>query len=123
VRHRGTFGYSYNVEVSPLNGSAEHTAPAPGNQVHFQGIGRATASPSSCPVPALAVLEYAAWSNPDPADIQISSANNATNGLATCLNATNGAVLLTGTFAPMPATGPAGTGPDTSVRVVTLACQ
>jgi len=116
--------YAYNVVVSPVNGSADHMALAPGNQIQFEGVGYGTASPSSCPAPTdLRRLEYAAWLNPDTADIQISSANDATNGTAICLNATKGAVTLTGTFAPITATGPAGSGTDTSVKSVTLTCQ
>lgn len=114
--------YYFVLTVTPTSATVDHKAKSPLNQVQFIGTGRATAAPG-CPRPALARLEYAAWSNPDPTDIQISSANDSTNGTAVCVNATNGAVTLNGTFAPVTPKGPAGSGTDTTVKSVTLACQ
>ncbi len=51
-----------------------------------------------CAVPTWIAIVYGTWSNPDPTDIQISSAIDNTNGTAVCKAATNGAVTLTGTF-------------------------
>lgn len=114
---------TFQLRVSPESATVDHTATPPGNQVQFQGAAFATASAPSCPVPALARLEYAAWTNPDPDDIQISSANDSTNGTATCVSATNGPVILTGTFAPVTVTGPAGSGTDTTTQTVSLTCK
>jgi hypothetical protein len=85
------------VQVSPTSATVDHGAKPPGNQTQFKGLARPTA-PAGCPVPEWVASTYATWSNPDPADIQISSANNSTNGTAVCKAPTNGPVTLTGTF-------------------------
>jgi hypothetical protein len=85
------------VQVNPTTATANHASAPPANQVQFIGTAEPTA-PYGCPVPQWVALDYATWSNPDPADIQISSAGNSTNGTAVCLAPTNGAATLTGTF-------------------------
>jgi hypothetical protein len=116
-------GYFFVVTVTPTSAVVNHLASPPKNQIQFHATGRATAPPG-CGFPAdLEVVEYAAWSNPDSKDIQISSANDSTNGTAVCLNATNGSVTLTGTFSPSSPDYPAGSGQDKSVKTVTLTCQ
>lgn len=116
-------GIYWILTVTPSSATVDHNAKSPLNQVQFVGVARATAPPG-CPRPAdLERLEYASWSNPDPTDIQISSANDSTNGTAICLNATHGPVTLTGTFAPITVNGPAGGGTDKTVKSVTLTCQ
>lgn len=85
------------ITVSPTSATVNHAAAPPANQVQFIGVGRFTAPPG-CAAPALAFLVYGTWSDPDPTDITISSANDSTNGTAECKSATNGAVTLTGTF-------------------------
>ena len=72
-------------------------AAAPGNQQLFTITATPTA-PLGCPVPTFSVLVYGKWANPDPTNISISSANDPTNGLATCLGTTAAAVPLTATF-------------------------
>ncbi len=94
-------GYSFVVTVSPASATVNHAATPPGNQVQFIGTAVPTAPPG-CPIPAVEALVYATWSNPDPTDIQISSADNSTNGTAVCMSSTNGAVTLTGTFSSVP---------------------
>lgn len=94
------------LTVSPSSATADHSAAPPGNQVQFIGVVRYTAPPG-CAAPALAVIAFATWSNPDSADIAISSANDSTNGTAVCKAPTNGAVTLTGAFSigsPSPTT-------------------
>lgn len=86
------------IIVSPTSATANHTAAPPANQIQFVGVAHPTASPPGCPVPQWVALSFATWSNPNPGAIQISSANNSTNGTAVCLASTNGAVTLTGTF-------------------------
>ena len=112
----------FAVSVSPASATATAGAMPPGNQVQFVGTARATAPPG-CPVPALVQLEYAAWTNPDPKDIQISSANDNSNGVAVCTGPTAGPVTLTGVFAPITLTGPAGGGADGLTSSVQLTCQ
>jgi hypothetical protein len=85
------------VTVSPPSATVNHAAAPPGNQVQFVGTAAPTA-PQGCPVPEWVAIDYATWTNPDPTDIQISSANDSTNGTAVCKAYTNGPVTLTGTF-------------------------
>ena len=117
----GTFGnctlYSV-VNVSPTSATVNHAAAPPANQVQFVGTGTYAAQGSHCAIPELAWIAYGTWSNPDPTDIQISSADNFTNGTAVCLAATNGAVTLTGTF---PATGLGGA--QSVTQSVQLTCE
>ncbi len=113
-------GYYFQVTVTPQTATLDHMAASPANQIQFVGVGRATA-PTGCPTPTdLERLEYATWSNPDPDDIQISSARDETNGTAVCLGQTKGPVTLAGTFTPITE---AGTSTDTSVNTVTLTCR
>lgn len=65
--------------------------------------------------PQVVAREYATWSNPDPAAIQISSADDLTNGTAVCKAPTDGPVTLTGTFSQM-VSGPA-------TKTVQLTCN
>ncbi|MGA2571617.1 MAG: hypothetical protein ABSF23_13955 [Terracidiphilus sp.] len=85
------------VRVTPTSATIDHAAAPPGNQIQFVGVAQPTA-PIGCPLPTWVAISHATWSNPDPVDIQISSANDATNGTAICKSPTNGAVTLTGTF-------------------------
>lgn len=110
---------SFPLVVTPLSATADHMAAPPGNQAQFTGTARATAAPG-CPVPALAMREYATWTNPDPTDITISSATDSANGTATCKSATSGPVTLTGLFSPQVVSGPA---PATTEASVTLTCK
>jgi hypothetical protein len=103
----GACSNSVEVIVSPTSATANHTAAPPANQAQFIGVAHPTASPPGCPVPEWVALSYGTWSNPDPSAIQISSANNSTNGTAVCLAPTSGAVTLTGTFTQSPLTTPA----------------
>lgn len=85
------------IQVSPASAVVNHAAAPPANQIQFSGFAVPTA-PSGCPIPDWVAGIPATWSNPDPAAIRISSANDATNGTAVCIAPTNGAVTLTGTF-------------------------
>jgi hypothetical protein len=92
-----TCSLTVEVQVSPTTATVDHAAAPPGNQVQFVGYARPTAPPG-CAVPQWIAIDYATWSNPDPTDIQISSASDSTNGTAICKSPTNGPVPLTGTF-------------------------
>ncbi len=91
---------SVEIAVSPTSATVNHAAAPPANQIQFIGIGQPTAPPG-CPVPEWVAIVYGTWSNPDPTDITISSANDSTNGTAVCNAPTNGAVTLTGTFSQL----------------------
>ncbi len=86
------------MKVSPTSATADHTQASPANQVKFQATVAPTASPG-CAVPNWIMTAAPTWTNPDPRDISIdSSSDTSTNGVATCLGATNGAVTLTASF-------------------------
>ena len=100
-------------KVGPALGMADHMAVPPGNQQQFT-VTAAQTAPIGCPVSTAVVLLHATWANPDPTDVSISSANDATNGLATCLGATTSPVVLTASFT---------LGIDTGTTPVTLSCK
>jgi hypothetical protein len=113
---------TWTLTVSPNVATTSHSAQAPANQVQFTGIYHPVAV-AGCPVPTVEELEYASWTDPDTIDIQISSANDATNGTAVCKGPTNGAVTLTGVFSPILVNGPAGGGTPQTTETVQLTCQ
>lgn len=102
------------LEVDPSKATVDHAAKVPGNEQQFTSEFAFEGSPAGCPAPALAALAYPTWTNPDPLDITISSAADATNGLATCNSATSGAVTLTAVT---------GTGTNQQMAAVQLTCQ
>jgi hypothetical protein len=91
---------SVTITVSPTSATANHAAMPQANQVQFIAVGQPTAPPG-CPIPEWVATVYGTWSNPDPTDVMISSANDPTNGTAVCLAPTNGAMTLTGTFSQL----------------------
>jgi hypothetical protein len=99
--------------VSPSMATVDHAAKTPDNQQLFLAETTPHAA-AGCAVPQYVVRAYPTWTNPDPIDITISSANDNTNGVATCNAATNGAVTLTAT---------SGTGASASVATVQLTCK
>ena len=82
------------VTITPASANADHTLPAPGNQVQFTATESGFALPSGCSQAQLIWAQK--WTDSDPADVTIDQAGP-TNGLATCVNATAGAVTVTGT--------------------------
>jgi hypothetical protein len=76
------------------NATPDHAAPPPGNQEQFQA-GEGGVYGAGCATSQLLKLTPAQWSTSDPKDVTISSANDATNGLATCLGAANASVSAT----------------------------
>lgn len=87
--------FDLEIQVSPTAATVNHLAAPPKNQTQFVAIATPTAQ-AGCAVPQLVAREYPAWSNPDPAAIQmISSAS----GTAVCKAPTNGPITLTGIFA------------------------
>ena len=104
---------TYVLSVSPATATADHAATPPGNQQKFYAALEPSAAPG-CPVPQNVGIAYPAWTNPAPLAISISSAQDQTNGLATCLKATTGAVTLTATV---------GTGLTAQSKTVQLTCK
>ena len=97
-------------KIAPATGMADHAAAAPGNQQQFSITSMATAA-SGCPVSAVVTQVYGTWTSSDPINVAVSSAHDATNGLATCLGATAGPVSLNFQFA------------STEKGTVTLTCK
>jgi hypothetical protein len=81
------------VTVSPSNGSADHVATAPGNQVQFTATSTGGDIASGCAIPDIAFSPE--WVSSDPTDIQFSDTQK---GLATCTNGTSGSTTVTATI-------------------------
>jgi hypothetical protein len=105
-----------SVSASPATATADHAAAPPGNEQQFSVVEGESFSNASgiCAVPAVVRLVYPVWTSPDPLNITISSANDASNGLAVCKNATAGPVTLTAT---------SGTGATALTASVQLTCK
>ena len=101
------------LSVGPPNATADHAAPAPGNQVQFF----ATATvPKGCTHTACVNCSGQTWTVSDSVDVSISNNVN-DNGTAVCKGTTNGAATVT-------ATAPAGTGSTKTVSgTATLICK
>lgn len=86
--------------VVPADPSAtpDHTASPPGNQELFLAAEGAGTGPEPCVFDDLSRPVPAQWTTSDPQDVSISSANDATNGLATCLNTTKAGATVTATL-------------------------
>lgn len=111
----GNCAGSIVTNVAPASATVNHSAAPPANQVQFIAT-QAPTAPPGCPVPQWIRRVYPAWSNPDPTDITISSANDSTNGTAICKGATSGAVTLTGTIS-------SASGSDPITKSVQLTCK
>jgi hypothetical protein len=113
-----------SLTASPTTATVDHSADSPGNQQKFTVVEQELFySPSGeiCPVPLPpAKVVDPTWTNPDPLDISISSANDATNGVAVCTGPTSGPVTLTGTVATL--AGQSGVAGQLSVSVQ-LTCK
>lgn len=76
------------------NAAPDHAASPPGNQEQFQA-GMGGAYGPGCATSQVLHLTAAQWSTSDAKNVTISSANDATNGLATCLGTTSATVSAT----------------------------
>jgi len=85
--------------VSPATATADHMAVAPGNQQQFLATAAPGASPG-CAVPEIIAKLTPTWTVSDTVNVTISSASDATNGVATCLGTTKGAVTVTAIGSP-----------------------
>ena len=79
-------------------GIADHNAAAPGNQQQFLAASGIQVVSGQCAVPQLGVIVHAQWTVSDNIDVQISSAQDQTNGLATCTGATLAPATVTATY-------------------------
>jgi len=80
-------------QVVPATATADHTAAAPGNQQKFTFP--LTVLPAGCAQAQYIVLPT--WVSSDPVNAPISNANDATNGVATCVGATTPPVTISTT--------------------------
>ncbi len=95
--HCKATGFGFNA--SPASDAVlqpNHAAAPPGNQEQFGAYAGALSGPG-CAVPQIVSTVKAVWAVSDPQHVQISSANDATNGLATCTGTTTGAATSTAT--------------------------
>ena len=104
------------LNVSPAVATVDSFAKPPGDQQQFTAASGYTLSSKSgsCATPALLQLVHPVWSSSAPLHISISSADDATNGLATCNGATSGPVTLTAT---------SGSGKSAITATATLTCH
>ena len=71
-----------NASVTPSSAMADHTAPAPGDQVLFTTVVQQVSG--ACPQ----VVTAGSWTTSDPVNTAISN-QSPSQGMATCLNATS----------------------------------
>ena len=80
--------------IFPANGTADHTALAPGDQVQYSGMEQL---PPGCVQTAL--VPVLTWTTSDATNTSIGNAPApATPGLATCINATSQPATITGSL-------------------------
>jgi hypothetical protein len=92
---------SFTLSAAPATDPVvepNHTDPPPGNQEQFIAALFPTAAGSGCAVPQVVEKVAANWTVSDPVHVTISSANNATNGVATCIGATSGPATVTASY-------------------------
>ena len=110
------------LSASPAAATVSSTAKSPANQQRFTVTSSQVLAPNSsraCAISNVIAVIPSKWTNPDPIHISISSTNDSTNGLATCLGPTGGPVTLT-------VSGIAGSSSETtssSPTSVQLTCQ
>jgi hypothetical protein len=83
-----------SINVSPATATVNHLAAPPGNTQQFDAF--QTSAPSGCAF-QLSNLKTATWAVSDPVNVSISNVQDNTYGVATCKNATAGAVTVTAT--------------------------
>ena len=79
-----------NAAVVPSSATADHTAAPPGDQVQFSTVVTGTGKLGVCPL----VIAAGSWTTSDPVNTAISN-QPATQGLATCLDATPSPATIT----------------------------
>ncbi len=96
---------SFSLSAAPQSapsptagGVADHNAKAPGNQQQFLASSGVEVVSGRCAVPAVIAIVHAQWTVSDNIDVQISSAADQTNGLATCIGATLAPATVTASY-------------------------
>ncbi len=107
-------GNSPVLAVAPATATADHTATAPGNQQQFIATSRPAAAGPDCAVPNVIEELKPTWTVSDTLHVSISNANDATNGVATCLGPTTGAATVTATV---------GSGASVTKLTASLTCK
>ena len=79
--------------ISPANGTADHAAVAPGNQVQYSGMEQL---PPGCAQTAL--VPILTWTTSDTVNTSITNAPGSTPGTATCISATPQPATITGSL-------------------------
>ncbi len=96
----GCTATTFSFAAAPADLSANppsHAAKSPGNQQKFNAYAGGLSGPG-CATPQVIGPVQATWSTSQPAVVQISNAKDQTNGLVTCVGATNGAATLSASF-------------------------
>lgn len=88
-----------SLNISPATATASHVSASPGNQAQFFGADATNLLPAGCVSAAItqAMRTDLKWSTSDPANVSIGNTVGVNYGLATCNNATTGAVTITAT--------------------------
>lgn len=89
--------YTTGVTISPAVGAADHLAVAPGDQQQFFALSHQepAANSTGCPVTDVIAKLTPTWTVSDTVNVKISSAQDSTNGLATCIGTTKSPVTVT----------------------------
>ena len=91
-------GFAMLVRPADPTAAPDHTFKAPGNQEQFEAAEGQLVGPEPCIYHDLYMLVHAQWTTSDPKDISISSADDTTNGVATCLGTTQDGTTVTATL-------------------------
>jgi hypothetical protein len=81
-------GFAFIVRPVDPTAAPDHAATPPGNQEAFEAALGDLVGPEPCIFNPLYQRVPALWTTSDPQNVRISSANDATNGVATCLGTT-----------------------------------
>ncbi|HKU27406.1 MAG TPA: hypothetical protein VJQ54_18185 [Candidatus Sulfotelmatobacter sp.] len=103
------------LNVSPLAATVDHSL-SPGNSQQFTAaFNYSSVPPGRCPVPLLSLKADVTWSLSDSSNAEISNAQDATNGLATCTWASLSPITVTAVSIANDTQGPAQTATATLV--------
>ncbi len=109
-----SLGAEPQSESGSSMGLANHALPAPGNQQQFIAFTGQVVVSGQCASTNVLASVRPQWSTSDAIDVSISSANDGTNGLATCTGATLSPAVITATYTQ---------GTTTKTAISTLTCQ
>jgi len=89
----------FALNINPATAAANHVSASPGNQAQFFGADATNLLPAGCVSTAItqAMRTDLKWTTSDPVNVSIGNTVGVNYGLATCNNATAGAVTITAT--------------------------